>query len=73
MENIEKKLEENWQKFINIGEFPIRDGIINFENYKNSTVKILLILKEGNVDENDKQKNRDLRSEILMTDICKML
>lgn len=64
MENIEQKLEKNWEKFVNTGEFPIRDGIINYEKYNNSPVKILLILKEGNVDENDKQKNRDLRNEI---------
>ncbi|HOE05184.1 MAG TPA: hypothetical protein PLZ52_08215 [Bacteroidales bacterium] len=42
----------------------IKDGIINVELYKNSIPKVLWILKEGNVSEEDKNKERNICNEI---------
>lgn len=41
----------------------IKDGIIDNEEYKKSSVKVLWILKEGNVAEGDENKQRDLCEE----------
>jgi hypothetical protein len=41
----------------------IKDGIVDIEKYQNARYKILWILKEGNVDESDKNEERDICSE----------
>jgi hypothetical protein len=41
----------------------ILDGIIDEDKYKKSPIKILWVLKEGNVAEGDKNKQRDIREE----------
>ncbi|HQL71113.1 MAG TPA: hypothetical protein PLA77_09790, partial [Bacteroidales bacterium] len=41
----------------------IKDGIVDLEKYNQAKYKILWILKEGNVDENDKEIERDICDE----------